>query len=126
MLGALFDPAGLTAHETLLTAAADAAQWRLIRVNGLHEAVFGLAYLVGPGLGGVLIAAVGAPGTLWASAAAFAVSVGLVAWSGCRAPATTAPQGLAGHRRGASVRLATGCCARSPCSTWRSLRSTCR
>jgi MFS family permease len=79
VLGALFDPAGLTARETLLPAAADAAQWRLIRVNGVHEAVFGLAYLVGPGIGGVLIAAVGAPGTMWASAAAFAVSVGLVA-----------------------------------------------
>ena len=79
VLGALFDPAGLTARETLLPAAADAARWRLIRVNGLHEAVFGLAYLVGPGIGGVLIAAVGAPGTLWASAAAFAISVGLVA-----------------------------------------------
>lgn len=79
VLGALFDPAGLTARETLLPAAADAAQWRLIRVNGLHEGVFGLAYLVGPGVGGVLIGAVGAAGTLWASAAAFAVSVGLVA-----------------------------------------------
>jgi MFS family permease len=79
VLGALFDPAGLTARETLLPAAADAARWRLIRVNGLREAVFGLAYVVGPGIGGVLVAAVGAPGTLWASAAAFAVSVGLVA-----------------------------------------------
>lgn len=79
VLGALFDPAGLTARETLLPAAADAAQWRLIRLNGLHEGVFGLAYLVGPGIGGVLIGAVGAAGTLWASAAAFAVSVGLVA-----------------------------------------------
>lgn len=79
VLGALFDPAGLTARETLLPAAAEAAQWRLIRVNGVHEAVFGLAYLVGPGIGGVLIAAVGAPGTLWASAGAFTVSVGLVA-----------------------------------------------
>ena len=56
VLGALFDPAGLTARETLLPAAAEAAQWRLIRVNGVHEGVFGLAYLVGPGIGGVLIA----------------------------------------------------------------------
>ena len=37
VLGALQDPAGLTARETLLPAAADAARWRLIRVNGLRK-----------------------------------------------------------------------------------------
>ena len=73
-LGAVFDPAGVTARETMLPAAAHAAQLRRERVNGVHEAVFGVAFLVGPGLGGLLIAWVGAEATLWATAVAFAVS----------------------------------------------------
>jgi MFS family permease len=79
VLGAAFDPAGFTARETLLPEAATAARWRLERVNGVHEAVFGLAFLLGPGLGGVLVATVGAAGTLWAAAVAFVLSVLLVA-----------------------------------------------
>ncbi len=72
--GAVFDPAGATARETMLPEAAAAARLRLERVNGVHEAVFGIAYLVGPGLGGLLIALVGAKETLWVTAVAFAVS----------------------------------------------------
>jgi MFS family permease len=72
--GAVFDPAGVTARETMLPEAAAAARLRLERVNGVHEAIFGVAYLVGPGLGGLLIALVGAHATLWVTAAAFACS----------------------------------------------------
>ncbi|HXV94305.1 MAG TPA: MFS transporter [Pseudonocardia sp.] len=79
VLGAVIDPAGVTARETLLPAAARAAHWRLDRVNGVHEAVFGLAFLVGPGVGGVLIGAVGPVATLWATAAGFVLSLLLVA-----------------------------------------------
>ncbi|MEV5765008.1 MFS transporter [Micromonospora sp. NPDC052213] len=78
-LGAVFDPAGLTARETLLPAAAQAAGWRIERANGVHEAVWGLAFLIGPGVGGVLIAAIGPGSTLWVTAAGFALAVGLVA-----------------------------------------------
>ncbi len=73
-VGAVFDPAGVTAREAMLPAAADAARMRRERVNGIHEAVFGVAFLVGPALGGLLIAAVGAEATLWATAIAFALS----------------------------------------------------
>ncbi len=73
-VGAVFDPAGVTARETMLPEAAAAARQRLERVNGVHEAIFGVAYLVGPGLGGLLIALVGAKATLWVTAAGFAVS----------------------------------------------------
>lgn len=78
VLGALFDPAGVTARETMLPAAALRAGWPLERVNGVHEAVWGVAFLVGPGLGGVLIAAVGAVGALWATAVGFALSSALL------------------------------------------------
>ncbi|MFG3703138.1 MFS transporter [Micromonospora sp. NPDC047670] len=78
-LGAVFDPAGLTARETLLPAAAQAARWRIERANGIHEAVWGLAFLIGPGVGGVLIAAIGPGPTLWVTAAGFALAVALIA-----------------------------------------------
>ncbi|MCU0309118.1 MAG: MFS transporter [Thermoleophilia bacterium] len=79
VVGALFDPAGVTARETMLPAAAEAARWPLERVNGVHEAVWGAAFLIGPGVGGVLIATVGAVGALWATAAGFGLSVVLLA-----------------------------------------------
>jgi MFS family permease len=73
-LGATFDPAGATAREAMLPEAAAAAGLRLERVNGIHEAVFNVAFLVGPGLGGLLIGLVGAEATLWATALGFAAS----------------------------------------------------
>ena len=56
MLGAVFDPAGFTARETMLPEAAARAGWRLDRVNGIHEAIFGVSFIIGPGLGGLMIA----------------------------------------------------------------------
>ena len=73
-LGAVFDPAGVTARETMLPDVAHAARLRRERVNGVHEAMWGVAFLVGPALGGLLIAWVGAETTLWATAIAFAGS----------------------------------------------------
>jgi MFS family permease len=74
-VGAVFDPAGLTARSALLPEAADRAGFDLERVNAVTEAVWGVAFLVGPGLGGVLIAALGATSTLWVTAGAFTVAV---------------------------------------------------
>jgi MFS family permease len=79
VLGAFFDPAGLTAREALLPDVAGAARLRLERVNGVHEAVWGIAFLLGPGIGGVLIATVGAVDAMWAAAVGFVVSAVLVA-----------------------------------------------
>jgi MFS family permease len=74
VLGAVFDPAGVSARETMLPSAARAGGLPLERVNGVHEAVWNIAFLLGPGIGGVLIATVGASDTLWAAAAGFALS----------------------------------------------------
>jgi MFS family permease len=84
VLGALFDPVGLAGRETMLPAAGRVAGWQLERVNGVHEAVWGLAFLLGPGIGGVLIGLIGAATTLWVTAAGFALSALLIAahrWS---------------------------------------------
>ncbi len=73
-LGALFDPAGATARATMLPEAGALAGLRLERVNGIHDAVFGVAYLAAPGLGGLLLAVVGPEATLWATALGFGLS----------------------------------------------------
>ena len=74
-LGAFFDPAGMTARETMLPEAAVRAGWTLDRANSVYEAVFNLAYIVGPGIGGLLIATLGGIDTMWVTAAAFGVSI---------------------------------------------------
>jgi H+ antiporter protein len=78
-LGAFFDPAGMTARETMLPEAATRAGWTLDHANSVYEAVFNLAYIVGPGLGGLLIATLGGVDTMWVTAGAFVLSIGAVA-----------------------------------------------
>lgn len=73
-LGAVFDPAGVTARETMLPEAARRADLTLERANGIHESAYGVAFLIGPGIGGLLIGVVGTTATFWATAAAFAMS----------------------------------------------------
>jgi H+ antiporter protein len=77
-LGAFFDPAGMTARETMLPEAAQRAGWTLDRANSMYEAVFNLAYIVGPGIGGLLIATLGGIDTMWVTAAAFGLSIAAI------------------------------------------------
>lgn len=97
-LGAVFDPAGVTARESMLPAAAKAAGWSLDRMNSSDEAVFNLAYIVGPGLGGLLIASIGGVNTMWATAVTFVVSIaaiGILRVDGAGKPeAHTRPAGV--------------------------------
>ncbi len=74
-LGAVFDPAGATARESLLPDAAARAGLDLEQANAVHEAIWGSAFLVGPAVGGVLIGVAGPTTTLWLAAAGFAVAV---------------------------------------------------
>lgn len=76
--GAFFDPAGMTARETMLPEAAAQAGWTLDKANSGYEAVFNLAYIVGPGIGGVLIATIGGINTMWVTAGAFALSMAVI------------------------------------------------
>ncbi len=78
-LGALFDPAGMTARETMLPEAAQRAGWTLDHANSVYEAAFNLSYIVGPGLGGLFIATLGGIDTMWVTAAAFMLSICAIA-----------------------------------------------
>lgn len=98
VLGATFDPAGISGREAMLPEVAAAAGLRRERVNGIHEAVWGTAYLVGPGIGGLALGFFGGPTTFWLSAGLFAAS-GLIILA-ARFPGTGRP---AQHDRPASV-----------------------
>ncbi len=70
-----FDPAGMTARQSMLPEAAARAGWSLDRVNSVYEAVLNLGYIVGPGFGGLLIAVLGPISTMWVTAGAFGLSL---------------------------------------------------
>lgn len=87
--GAIFDPAGITAREAMLPGAAGAARMSLERANGIHEATWGVAFLIGPGVGGLLLGLVGSTATFWGAAACFALSILVIATT--RIPAADPP-----------------------------------
>jgi len=95
---AAFDPAGITARQSMLPEAAARAGWSLDRVNSIYEAILNLAFMVGPGIGGLMIATVGGITTMWITAGAFALSILAIAalrLEGTGKPHhTTRPQGL--------------------------------
>lgn len=88
-LGAAFDPAGMTARESMLPEAAQRAGWTLDHANSVYEAVFNLAYIVGPGIGGLLITTLGGINTMWVTAGTFGfsiVAIGLLRLEGAGRP----------------------------------------
>ncbi|AFM18584.1 H+ Antiporter protein [Mycolicibacterium chubuense NBB4] len=95
-LGAFFDPAGMTARETMLPEAANRAGWTLDHANSVFEAVFNLAYIVGPGIGGLLIATLGGVNTMWVTAAAFVLSIFAIGVLRLEGAGTPDPAALSG------------------------------
>lgn len=95
---AAFDPAGTTARQSMLPEASARAGWSLDRTNSVYEAILNLAYIVGPGIGGLMIAAVGGVNTMWLTAGCFGLSflaIGALRLQGTDAPhPTTRPDGL--------------------------------
>ena len=74
VLGATFDPAGYTARKTLLTDVAKASDADLDHLNGLHDGIMGVAWILGPAVGAGLIASLGAVNSFWVSASLFIVA----------------------------------------------------
>ncbi|HZC52101.1 MAG TPA: MFS transporter [Mycobacterium sp.] len=72
---AAFDPAGTTARQSMLPEAAARAGWSLDRTNSLYEAILNLGFIVGPGIGGLMIATVGGVNTMWVTAGLFGLSI---------------------------------------------------
>ncbi|MEB3981184.1 MFS transporter [Mycobacterium sp. 663a-19] len=72
---AAFDPAGTTARQSMLPEAAARAGWSLDRINSGYEAILNLGFMVGPGIGGLMIATVGGVNTMWVTAGFFGLSI---------------------------------------------------
>ncbi|WP_374024968.1 MFS transporter [Mycobacterium sp. HNNTM2301] len=95
---AAFDPAGTTARQSMLPEAAARADWSLDRTNSIYEAVLNLGFMVGPGIGGLMIATVGGVNTMWFTAGCFGLSllaIGALRLEGAGRPHhATRPDGL--------------------------------
>jgi MFS family permease len=95
---AAFDPAGTAARQSMLPEAAARAGWSLDRTNSVYEAILNLAYIVGPGIGGLMIATVGGINTMWITAGCFGSSflaMGALRLEGAGKPHRAArPEGL--------------------------------
>jgi MFS family permease len=95
---AAFDPAGTTARQSMLPEAAAHAGWSLDRTNSVYEAILNLAYILGPGIGGLMIATVGGVNTMWITACLFGLSflaIGVLRLEGVGRPHhTSRPDGL--------------------------------
>ena len=75
LFAAAFDPAGTTARQSTLPEAAARAGWSLDRTNSIYEAILNLGFIVGPGIGGLMIATVGGVNTMWVTAGSFGLSI---------------------------------------------------
>lgn len=78
-LGAVFDGPGAAAREALRPDVARATGTALPKINAWGEAAESIGSLVGPGLGGVLVATMGGFGALWVTVGLFAASALLTA-----------------------------------------------
>ena len=87
-LGAVFDGPGLAARESLRPDVSRATGTPLPKVNAWGEAAESIGYLVGPGAGGILIAALGGFGALWITVGLF---VGSAVLTVVTVPASLSP-----------------------------------
>jgi MFS family permease len=76
---AAFDPAGTTSRQSMLPEAAARAGWSLDRTNSIYDAILNLGFIVGPGIGGLMIATVGGTNAMWVTAGFFGVSLVAIA-----------------------------------------------
>jgi MFS family permease len=87
-VGAVFDGPGTAAREALRPDVARARGVALPKVNAWGEAAEAIGNLVGPGVGGVLVAVLGGFGALWITVGLFAAAALLTAVT---VPATLSP-----------------------------------
>lgn len=78
MLGAVFDPAGYTARKALIPDVAEASHMGVTRLNGIHEGVFSVGWVIGPLVGSLLIATLGAVSAFWVPFVLFLISALLI------------------------------------------------
>lgn len=79
LLGAVFDPAGYTGRKALIPDVSKAAGANVAWVNGLHEGLFALGWVIGPVVGAIAIATLGSVNAFWLAFGSFVFAAGAVA-----------------------------------------------
>ena len=97
-LGSFIDMPGATARQSMLPGLADRAEMPRERANSLYVAVWRVSEFLGPPLGGVLVALIGATGVLWINASTFVVSATAIVIGVPALRLGSAPQGHVGVR----------------------------
>lgn len=77
--GALFDLPGMTARETLVANVAHTSGRSLDVIAGWRQAIFGIAYLIGPAITGILLRWLPAIQVVWITATCSAIAALLIA-----------------------------------------------
>ncbi|MGH2549400.1 MAG: MFS transporter [Thermomicrobiales bacterium] len=77
-LGALLDAPGNNARQSIFPDLIATSGVSVERANSAYQSVFRLSQLLGPVIGGILIAGIGTTNVLWVDAATFAVSAAIV------------------------------------------------
>ncbi len=77
--GALFDGPGRAAREAQRPTVSELSGTGLERVNALGEVADGIGFLAGPGLAGLLVAAIGVTSSLWVATGVFVVAAAIAA-----------------------------------------------
>ncbi len=72
--GALFDIPGMTARQTLMPRVAERSGVKLDTVAGIRQGIFGLSFLAGPALAGLLLATFDPGQVLWITAGCSALA----------------------------------------------------
>jgi MFS family permease len=111
VLGAVIDPVGYTARKAAIAPAARAAGVGADRVNGIHDALFGLGWAAGPPLGALLVAGFGIGATFLAAgglALGAALAMAFVRVAGAAAVAEPERGGAGASPEGRLAELAAG------------------
>lgn len=74
VLGALFDVPGMTARETLLAGVAQTSGVSIDKVGALRGVLFGVSFLAGPAVAGLLLAVMPAIQVVWITAGCSAIA----------------------------------------------------
>jgi MFS family permease len=97
-LGGFIDMPGATARQSMLPSLAHRARMPGERANSAFVAVWRVSDFLGPPLGGVLVALIGATGVLWINASTFAVSAAAIVLGVPTLRLGSAPQSQVGLR----------------------------
>ena len=77
-MGAVFDPPGGSAKQAMVPILSRKADYSPERAQSFFTVTFGVSQIIGPAFAGVLVATIGAAGTIWVNCGTFALTILLI------------------------------------------------